>query len=112
MSAPVQPVVHTPLPWVDDPHDIDGNLKPINTRDKGWTKIRGSNGQCVVGDIDVSTPEGEANLRLILSTHCLLAALRELVTLKNTKPHDYELRKVQAWRAAREAIKEATGEVV
>jgi hypothetical protein len=69
----------TPLPWVDDPHDIDGDLKPINTRDKGWTKIRGSNGQCVVGDIDVSTPEGEANLRLILSAPELLACLEELL---------------------------------
>ena len=101
----------TPLPWVDDPHDIDGDLKPINTRDKGWTKIRGSNGQCVVGDIDVSTPEGEANLRLILSAPELLAAIEELVTLKDTKPHDYEERKFKAWRAARKAIKKAKGEV-
>lgn len=65
----------TPFPWVDDPHDMNGDLKPINTRDKGWTKVRGSNGECVVGDIDVSTPEGEANLRLILTAPKLLEAV-------------------------------------
>lgn len=34
----------------------------------------------------------------------LLAALKELVTLKDEKPKDYELRKPIAWQAARDAI--------
>ena len=79
----MQSPVHTPAPWVDDPHYIDGNLMPINTREKGWTKIRGSNGECVVGDIDVSTPEGEANLRLILAAPDLLAACQAFLEADN-----------------------------
>ena len=105
-------LVHTPGPWVDDPHDINGNLNPINTRDEGWTKIRGSNGELVVGDIDISTPEGEANLRLILATHDLLDALRELADLVddmrsgNYSPDSFTT------QPARLAIAKAAGKVV
>jgi hypothetical protein len=50
-----------------------------------------------------------ANARLIAAAPELIAALQLLVTLKDTKPADYEIRKPVAWQAARDAIFKATG---
>jgi hypothetical protein len=53
-----------------------------------------------------------ADARLVAAAPELLDVLRELVTLKDEKPHDYEHRKDAAWQAARDIIAKAAGEVV
>jgi hypothetical protein len=60
--------------------------------------------------VALTNEDAKANANLIAAAPELLAALQELITLKDTKPHDYEQRKIQAWRAAREAIENAIGE--
>jgi hypothetical protein len=57
----------------------------------------------------ITNTEAFANAELFAAAPELLACLEELVTLKDTKPHDYEERKAKAWRAAREAINKARG---
>jgi hypothetical protein len=57
----------------------------------------------------ITNTKAFANAELFAAAPELLACLEELVTLKDTKPHDYEERKAKAWRAAREAINKARG---
>jgi hypothetical protein len=54
--------------------------------------------------------ETPSNAHAIAALPDILAALQELVTLKDQCPPDYELRKLQARRAAREALAKAKGE--
>ncbi len=79
-SPPVQPVVHTPGPWAEDSIDIDGDLRPMDTREFGYTRIRGSNGDLIVADMDVSTPDGMANARLIAATPDMWQVVQALAT--------------------------------
>jgi hypothetical protein len=68
-------IKHTPGPWAEDSIDLDGDMKRMDTRDCGYTRIRGANGDLVVADIDVSTPDGMANARLIAAAPELLETL-------------------------------------
>jgi len=91
----------TPGPWTTDGSEVmtEDYTTHIAT---AWSDT--GVGRCV------SRSEAIADARLIAAAPELLAALQELITLKDTKPHDYEQRKIQAWRAAREAIENAIGE--
>jgi hypothetical protein len=93
----------TPGPWDYHFTEINPYHAYIHGDDKECIALMDSRGGLA------KTDEIKANASLIAAAPDLLAAIEELVTLKDTKPHDYEERKAQAWRAAREAIKKARG---
>jgi hypothetical protein len=87
----MESIVHTPEPW-----------EPVRSLTCGHIRAAHNYNE------DPRQEWTDADLRLIAAAPEMLKALKELVTLKDTKPHDYELRKIQAWRAARDAITKAT----
>jgi len=98
----------TPGPWVV------GTMLDHGTRVTGISGVTvawfGTNGSYSARECHrITNTEAFANAELFSAAPELLACLEELVTLKDTKPHDYEERKAKAWRAAREAINKARG---
>jgi hypothetical protein len=97
----------TPGPWKKFSRWNDRYLAVIDsTPDRDGAVVA----NCIC-HVALTNDDCVANARLIAAAPEMLAALHELITLKDTKPHDYEQRKIQAWRAAREAIEKAIGEV-
>lgn len=93
---------HTPGSWIDDPNDIDGDMRQIDLRkEHGFTKIRGSNSQLVC-EVDVSDAEGEANARLIVAAPDLLEAAKTM--LRNLEQYGHV---DKADRLLQKAVKKA-----
>jgi hypothetical protein len=82
---------HTPGPWVEDAIDISADMKPMDTRDCGYTRIRGANGDLIVADMDVSTPEGEANARLIVAAPSLLKEIANAIDVLDPAMYRHEI---------------------